>query len=135
MFYLSSGSYATVWNVDVQEKYVDLRITTSEKMENGEYKNSNWFARCIGEAFETAKTFEAGKDCRVKIGKCKFTNESYKNKDGDLKNYFRIIIFSFENLERKPEDFVSDKPDNKKTSKSSKTSKKSKDDIDDDLPF
>ena len=46
MFYFDSekGTYATVWKVEKNEKgFVKGRISTSEKNQDGEYINSNWF--------------------------------------------------------------------------------------------
>ena len=90
MIFCQNKVYAKVWKVEKNEKYIDLQITTSEKDQTGEYKNSRWFPRAIGHAFHTLSDAKEGD--RITIEKCKFTNESYKAKDGTTKSAFKMLI-------------------------------------------
>ncbi len=48
-----SNKYAKIWKIfKAEEKYVDLAVSTSEKGQDGEFRNSNWRARAIGHAFQ-----------------------------------------------------------------------------------
>lgn len=89
--------YAKVWEIKCGEKYVDLKISTSEKDQNGEYKYSHWFARCFGKAFEAAGKIKEGD--RIKILKGKVVNETYTDKDGNKKSFIKVIIIDFEKLD------------------------------------
>ena len=84
---------AHVWDVKPQEKYVDLRITTSEKDKNGNYVNSTWFPRVYGKAAEQAKKFNKGD--RVRIASGRISNVSKKMEDGKYKSVLDFRIFSF----------------------------------------
>ena len=99
MVFVNNKIFAKVWKTDVKEKYTDLRISTSEKIEkNGEtsYINSNWFARAIGKAHNQAKNFKEGD--RVTITKAKLSNEPYE-KDGEKRSAFKFVILEFESQE------------------------------------
>ena len=99
MVFVNNKVFAKVWKTDVKEKYTDLRISTSEKIEkNGEtsYINSNWFARAIGKAHNQAKNFKEGD--RVTITKAKLSNEPYE-KDGEKRSAFKFVILEFESQE------------------------------------
>ena len=92
MIYCTNTIYGKVWKIDKEEKYLDLQMSTSEKDQlTGEYRNSGWFPRCIGHAFESLKdTLKEGD--RISITKSKFTNERYTAKDGTVKSSFRFLI-------------------------------------------
>ena len=92
MVFVNKETYANVWKITPAEngKYIDLQITTSEKDQEGEWHNSSWFPRCIGKSVNTLKNLKE-RD-RIVITKCKFTNERYKDKEGNWKNNFRFII-------------------------------------------
>ena len=90
MIYNSGKIFAKVWSIKPSEKYLDLQISTSEKDEEGNYKNSSWFPRCIGKAFNTLKGLKEGD--RICITKSKFTNERYEDKDGNKRSYFKFLI-------------------------------------------
>lgn len=83
-------SYAKVWKIDRKEKYTDVRISTSEKLEDGTYKNSNWFARAIGHAHNSFAS--VGEGDRIIITKCRFSNETYTAEDGTKKSSFKFVI-------------------------------------------
>lgn len=96
MIFINGKIFAKIWKIDKKEKYADLRISTSEKVEkdgNTSYINSNWFARAIGKAFNQLKDFEEGD--RAVITKAKLSNEPYE-KDGEKKSVFKFVIMEFE---------------------------------------
>ena len=91
--------YSKIWKIDKKEKYAELRISTSEKVEkdgNTEYVNSNWFARAVGKAFNQLKDINEGD--RVIITKAKLSNEPYE-KDGQKRNAFKFVVLEFESKE------------------------------------
>ena len=91
--------YSKIWKIDKKEKYADLRISTSEKVERDgktEYVNSNWFARAVGKAFNQLKDYKEGD--RVVITKAKLSNEQYE-KDGEKKTAFKFVVLEFESKE------------------------------------
>ena len=92
MIFNSNEIYATVWEATLSEnkKYMDLRISTSEKDADGNWKNSNWFPRVIGHALNSLKGVKC--EDRITITKSKFTNESYEDADGNKKSYFKFLI-------------------------------------------
>ena len=99
MVFVNGKIYAKVWNVDVKEKYTDLRISTSEKVEkdgNTSYINSNWFLRAVGKGHNQAKNFSQGDN--VVITKAKLSNESYE-KDGQKRSAFKFVALEFESKE------------------------------------
>ena len=99
MIFVNNKIFAKVWNVDVKEKYTDLRISTAEKVEkdgNTSYINSNWFPRAVGKAHNQAKNFNKGDN--VVITKAKLSNESYE-KDGQKRSSFKFVVLEFESAE------------------------------------
>lgn len=88
--------YSKIWKIDKKEKYADLRISTSEKIEKDgktEYVNSNWFARAVGKAFNQLKDFKEGDN--AVITKAKLSNEQYE-KDGQKRSALKFVIMEFE---------------------------------------
>lgn len=117
MVFVNGKIYAKVWSVDAKEKYTDLRISTSEKVEkdgNTSYINSNWFPRAVGKAHNQAKNFGQGDN--VVITKAKMSNEPYE-KDGQKRSAFKFVILEFESKEDTKATNVTD------------------DDLDESLPF
>ena len=99
MVFVNGKIYAKVWNVDVKEKYTDLRVSTSEKVEkdgNTSYINSNWFVRAVGKGHNQAKNFSQGDN--VIITKAKLSNELYE-KDGQKRSVFKFVALEFESKE------------------------------------
>lgn len=102
--------FAKIWKIDKKEKYADLRISTSEKIEkdgNTTYENSSWFARVIGKAFNQLKDINEGD--RVVITKAKISNPPYE-KDGEKRSILKFTIMEFESKEntQSPENNASD---------------------------
>lgn len=88
--------YSKIWKIDKKEKYADLRISTSEKVEKDgktEYVNSNWFARAVGKAFNQIKDYNEGDN--AVIIKAKLSNETYE-KDGQKRSALKFVIMEFE---------------------------------------
>lgn len=92
MIFNKSPIYAKVWSVIHSDKYIDLRISTSEKAQDGKtYISSTWFPRVIGHALTSLKDVKEGD--RICITSSKFTNESYKKNETDKpRSYFKFII-------------------------------------------
>ena len=90
--------YAKIWEIKENEKYSDVRLSTSEKgKEEGKYTNSNWLGRAIGHAHQQIANGEVNAGDRVSIAKGKVTNETYTDKKtGEKKQSCRVIIFEFE---------------------------------------
>ena len=99
MVFVNNKIFAKVWNADPKEKYTDLRISTSEKVEkdgNTSYINSNWFAKAVGKAHNQAKNLKKGDS--VVITKAKLSNEPYE-KDGQTRSAFKFVVLEFESKE------------------------------------
>ena len=95
MIFCSSDVYAKVWGVDKAEKYLEVKFSTSEKQQDGTYRYSKWFGRFIGHAFNALKdTLKEGD--KIKITKCKMTNEGYTDKEGNKKFSFRLVVMEAE---------------------------------------
>lgn len=109
MIFCHDKIYAKVWKITPAEKYLDLRISTSEKDRGGNYINSTWFPRCIGHAFNSLKDKLKEGD-RITITVSKFTNEKYTANDGSIKSAFRFIILEASIDE--PQGTVPPKPEN-----------------------
>jgi len=94
MSFFIKDSFAIVWNVDkVEEKYAKVRIGTSEKDQQGQYINSNWFATFLGKALKGVDELEP-RD-RITIHSGKIQNISKKQDDGGYKNYLNVVVFDF----------------------------------------
>ena len=99
MVFVNNKVFAKVWNVDVKEKYTDLRISTSEKVEkdgNTSYINSNWFARAVGKAHNQAKNLKQGDN--IVITRAKLSNELYE-KDGQKRSALKFTVLELESKE------------------------------------
>lgn len=138
MFYCSNV-YSTVFKVEVADKRVKARISTSEKNKDGEYINSYWNAVFVGNAYDLAKSL-TDKD-RIHINKCKITNEDYTTKNGEKHSWLQVTIFDFEKLEHNSPSADDNKDATKKSKSTKKSTKKSaieqaaEELSDDDLPF
>ena len=88
-------TYATVWEVTSHdEKSATVRLSTSRKNQNGEYVNSNWFARFIGKALTNVDKLSA-KD-RIQLQKGFVEISSVKQSDGGYKNYTNLLVFEWD---------------------------------------
>lgn len=75
-----TNSFAKVWEVKPQEKYTDIRISTSRKRQDtGQYESDfAGFVRLIGEAHNKAKSLQVGD--RIRLGSVSGT--TFKKADG-----------------------------------------------------
>ena len=133
MIFNNNQIFAKVWKSTVEEKYIDLQISTSEKDGDGNYKNSSWFPRVIGHAYNTLKDVKEGD--RITITKSKFTNERYEDKDGNKRSFFRFIILeaTINNDDASQEE--ENEPPKKKTYTAKKSSAPAQKEQDDDCPW
>ena len=93
-FWLSDKAYATVWKVEDKGNYVNARISSSTKKQDGTYENSNWFARFIGKCKDQSLTL--GEKDRITITQGKVENRTYTDAQGEKKNALNVLIFDFE---------------------------------------
>lgn len=91
----AQAPFATVWNVEGKGKYVQGRISTSEKDQEGNYINSNWFARFVGKCKDNA--LDLNERDRIKILSGKITN-IVGGEGENKKSYLNVVIFDFELL-------------------------------------
>ncbi len=92
MIFTTNQIFGKIWKVTPAQngKYIDFQMTTSEKDQDGNYKNSGWFPRAIGHAVNSLKGVKEGD--RIVITKAKLTNERYEDEDGSTKSRFRFLI-------------------------------------------
>lgn len=92
MIFTTNQIFGKIWKVTTAQngKYIDFQMTTSEKDQDGNYKNSGWFPRAIGHAVNSLKGVKEGD--RIIITKAKLTNERYEDEDGSTKSRFRFLI-------------------------------------------
>lgn len=97
MIFITNTIYAKVWKVtkpvDEQgnpRKYIDLQISTSEKMQDGTYEYSTFFPRVIGHAYNSLKDIKEGD--KIVITKSKFTNTPRTMSDGSKKSFQSFIV-------------------------------------------
>ena len=83
---LINKAFAKVWKVDKKEKYTALNISTSDKQQDGTYKNSSWNARLVGKS----KDIAINEGDRITITSAKI--ENIYNKE-QKKSWLNIIVF------------------------------------------
>ena len=99
-------SYATVWKIEDKGKYCSGRISSSKKdRRTGNYVNSNWNVRFIGNACDPAKSLRE----RDKIIITNGFIENIWDKENN-RNWLTLIVFDFEfadgrNAQPTPEGF------------------------------
>ena len=81
--------YAKVWKVDKKEKYTAVSISTSDKQQDGSYKNSSWSCRLVGKA----KDVEVAEGDKLIINSAKIENIYDKEAK---KCWLNIIVFDAE---------------------------------------
>ncbi|MGL5797900.1 MAG: hypothetical protein ACRCYT_06795 [Cetobacterium sp.] len=87
-----TGKFVKVWKIkEVKEKYTVVDLGTSDKQQDGTYKNSNWFGvKFVGKAHGK----EIGDKINILSGKMEAVYSKEKNT-----TYYNIVVFDFENLE------------------------------------
>jgi hypothetical protein len=98
VLYLGKKNFVNVFDPEVKEKYVQANISSSKALGNNEYKNSKWYARFVGQAFEKAKELKHGE--RINITNAIIENDYVKDKG---KAYYTVICFDFEKVNKKNE--------------------------------
>ncbi len=88
MFYLNDVRYVKVWDVMPKDNYVDVRVSTSDKKQDGSYENSSWTVRLVGQATEPGRTLE--KEDTFTINKGKVSNVYVKEKQ---QTYLNVVAF------------------------------------------
>lgn len=92
MIYTTNPIYGKVWKImRTEQKYMDVRMTTSAKDSNGEWVDSTWFPRLMGHAFNSLKgTLKDGD--KIVITKAILENPPYEAPDGSKKSSFKFRI-------------------------------------------
>ena len=105
----SAGSFAKVWEIKrLEEKYADVRISTSSKNANGDYEQDfGGFVRMVGKARKDMEYVHENDS--IKIVRCGVTNKYDKEKKVTYTNYTVFEIELQENEGKKGDD-VSDNP-------------------------
>lgn len=83
-------NFGTVFQVEVKEKVVQCNLSTSKKLPDGTYKNSNWRAAFVGDAKAKAEGLK-DKD-RIEILEASVETTYVKETD---KTYVNLTIFDF----------------------------------------
>lgn len=95
MIFIKDKIFMKVWKITKSEKYLDLQGTTGEKNQDGTWANSYWHPRVIGKAFN-ALNGKLNEGDTIVITQCKISNESYTDKEGNKKNFFRMLVLDAE---------------------------------------
>ena len=92
MIYTTNPIYGKVWKImKTEQKYMDVRMTTSAKDSDGKWIDSTWFPRIMGHAFNSLKgTLKEGD--RIIITKAIIENPSYEAADGSKKSSLKVRI-------------------------------------------
>ena len=95
MIYTTNPIYGKVWKImRTEQKYMDVRMSTSSKDSDGKWIDSTWFPRLMGHAFNSLKDKLKEGD-RIVITKAIIENTSYE-KDGVKKSSFRFRVLEAE---------------------------------------
>ena len=92
MIYTTNPIYGKVWKImRTEQKYMDVRMTTSAKDSDGKWIDSTWFPRLMGHAFNSLKgTLKDGD--KIVITKAIIENPPYDAPDGTKKSSFKFRI-------------------------------------------
>lgn len=110
MIFLNNTDFRVyVKDVKPSEKYVDLRVSTSEKNSDGDYIYSTWFPRAIGHAAEHIKKHNVKAGDRLIVKRAKFTNEDRgKDENGKfLPSKFNMLLLDVEVMDGNSKSSVS----------------------------
>lgn len=104
----SAGSYAKIWEIKaINEKYSDIRISTSKKDKDGNYSQDfGGFVRMVGQAHSQMSYLSEGD--RFKIVRCGVENHYDKEKKTTYNNF---VIFEVE-TEEAPTQSTTDNEEN-----------------------
>lgn len=115
---VNATKYVKVWEVEVMEKYVKVKLGSSSKDGNGGFKNSTWFSNFVGQAKDNAANLVEGDLIEITQGGV----ENIWNKD-QQKSYLNVVVFGFEMMEGY-----------EKSSKGDSSKESSKEVTDEDIP-
>ena len=92
MIYTTNPIYGKVWKImRTEQKYMDVRMTTSAKDSDGKWIDPTWFPRLMGHAFNSLKgTLKDGD--KIVITKAIIENPPYDAPDGTKKSSFKFRI-------------------------------------------
>jgi hypothetical protein len=85
------SKYVTFWSVEDKGKYSEVKMSSSTKNKDGEYENSNWFARFVGKAHNTVGQLAEKDKIEITQGGIK----KYYDKE-NKKEYYNVVVFDFE---------------------------------------
>lgn len=84
-----TGKYIRVFDVEDKGRYVQAKLSTSKKNQDGDYVHMPWIARFVGNATEAAKELQ-NKD------KIEITNGIIENNyDNNNRLWHKVVIFGF----------------------------------------
>ena len=111
MIYTTNPIYGKVWKIlKNEQKYMDIRMTTSVKDSNGEWVDSNWFPRLMGHAFNALKDKLKEGD-KIVITKAIIENPQYTAQDGSKKSSFKFRVLEASIQEPKADENTSSTAD------------------------
>jgi hypothetical protein len=96
-----NDNYVKVWKIENKGKYFQGRISSSNKQQDGTYKNSNWNVRFVGKGTAMAEDIKEGDSLKI-------TNWAVENlwDKENQKEWLRVIVFGWEFANRDSESFV-----------------------------
>lgn len=137
MIFLNNTDFRVyVQSVEPFEKYVKLRVSTSEKNSDGDYVYSTWFPTAIGHAAEHIKKHNVKAGDRLIVKRVKFTNEDRgKDENGKfIPSIFRMTFLDVEVMDGNSKSSASKKQYEKKPATAPKPEPETKT-AEEDLPW
>ena len=95
---LNITGYARVFDITIQDKYVEATLSTSNKGQNGEYTYQSWKTRFVGNCKKQAENLNEKDFIKINSG----IVENTYNKE-TKKGYVNVVVFEYEMYEKKQE--------------------------------
>lgn len=92
-----TAKFAKVWEAEIKERMVKLKLSTGDKKQDGTWENSSWNTIIVGKQLEEAKGIKKGDTIEIVSGK--ISNVYNKEKQT---SYLNLVIFEFINGEGTP---------------------------------
>lgn len=89
-----TAKFAKVWEAEVKERMVKLKLSTGDKKQDGTWENSSWNAIVVGKQLEEAKEIKKGDTIEIASGKISNVYDKEKKV-----TYYNVVIFEFINGE------------------------------------
>jgi hypothetical protein len=89
---------ARVFDITVQDKYVEATLSTSKKGQDGEYTYQSWKTRFVGNCKKQAEQLNEKDFIKINNG----IVENTYNKE-TKKGYVNVVVFEYEMYEKKQE--------------------------------